>query len=106
MIWRKIEKRLEAFYKANGRYALLVDGARQVGKTYSIEEFGRTHYDSVVKIDFVKMPGAVNLFRDVEDESEVLTRISAFTDTPMIPGRTLVFFDEVQKCPEAITFIK
>ena len=50
MIWRKIEKRLEAFYKANGRYALLVDGARQVGKTYSIEEFGRTHYDSVVKI--------------------------------------------------------
>ena len=52
MIWRKIEKRLEAFYKANGRYALLVDGARQVGKTYSIEEFGRTHYDSVVKIDF------------------------------------------------------
>ena len=52
MIWRKIEKRLEAFYKANGRYALLVDGARQVGKTYSIEEFGRTYYDSVVKIDF------------------------------------------------------
>ena len=106
MIWRKIEKRLEAFYKANGRYALLVDGARQVGKTYSIEEFGRTHYDSVVKIDFVQMPGAVNLFRDGEDESEVLMRISAFTDTPMIPGRTLVFFDEVQKCPEAITFIK
>ena len=106
MIWRKIEKRLEDFHAANGRYALLVDGARQVGKTYSIEEFGWTHYDSVVKIDFVKMPDAINLFRDVSDESEVLTRISAFTDKPMIPGRTLVFFDEVQKCPEAVTFIK
>ena len=44
MIWRKIEKRLEDFYAANGRYALLIDGARQVGKTYSIEEFGRTHF--------------------------------------------------------------
>ena len=106
MIWRKIEKRLEDFYAANGRYALLIDGARQVGKTYSIEEFGRTHYDSVVKIDFVKTPDAVNLFCDVADESEVLTRISAFTDQPMIPGRTLVFFDEVQRCPEAVTFIK
>ena len=60
MIWRKIEKRLEAFYKANGRYALLVDGARQVGKTYSIEEFGRTHYDSVVKIDFVPIYNQVS----------------------------------------------
>ena len=106
MIWRKIEKRLEDFYAANGRYALLIDGARQVGKTYSIEEFGRTHYDSVVKIDFVKTPDAVNLFCDVADESEVLTRISAFTDQPMISGRTLVFFDEVQRCPEAVTFIK
>ena len=106
MIRRKIEKRLEEFYEAKGRYALLVDGARQVGKTCSIEEFGRTHYDSVVKIDFVKTPDAVNLFRDVADESEVLTRISAFADKPMIPGRTLVFFDEVQKCSEVVTFIK
>lgn len=106
MIWRKIEKRLEEFFEAKGRYALLVDGARQVGKTCSIEEFGRTHYDSVIKINFVKTPDAVNLFRDVADESEVLTRISAFADKPMIPGRTLVFFDEVQKCSEVVTYIK
>ncbi len=60
----------------------------------------------MIKIDFVKMPGAVDLFRDVADESEILTRISAFSDTPMIAGKTLIFFDEVQECPEAVTFIK
>jgi len=106
MIWRKISEKLEDFYGANGRYALLVDGARQVGKTYSIEQFANAHYESVIKIDFIKMPGAVDLFRDVADESEVLTRISAFSDKPMIEGRTLIFFDEVQECPEAVTFIK
>ena len=40
------------------------------------------------------------------DEAEVLTRISAFADKPMIPGRTLVFFDKVQKCSEVVTYIK
>lgn len=106
MIYRKITSRLETFYRANGTYALLIDGARQVGKTFIVEEFGRTHYDSVIKIDFVKMKGAVDLFRDVEDESEIISRISAFSRKPMIPGRTLIFFDEIQKCPEAVTYIK
>ena len=106
MISRKIERRLEEFFQANGRYALLVDGARQVGKTFIIEAFGRTHYESVVKIDFVKMKGAIALFQDVADESEILTRISAFVDVPLIPGKTLIFLDEIQKCPEAVTYIK
>lgn len=106
MIYRKITKKLESFYQANGSYALLIDGARQVGKTYIVEEFGRTHYDSVIKIDFVKMKGAVNLFQNIEDESEIISRISAFTRKPLIPGRTLIFLDEIQKCPEAVTYIK
>ena len=106
MIWRKIEERLEEFFRANGRYALLVDGARQVGKTFIIEAFGRTHYESVVKIDFVKMKGAIDLFQDVADETEILTRISAFVDIPLIPGKTLIFLDEIQKCPEAVTYVK
>lgn len=106
MIYRKITKKLEAFYQANGSYALLIDGARQVGKTYIVEEFGRAHYDSFIKIDFVKMKGAVNLFQNIEDEGEIISRISAFTRKPLIPGRTLIFFDEIQKCPEAVTYIK
>ena len=57
MIFRKIYSRLERFYHEGGQSALLIDGARQVGKTFIIEEFARAHYQSVVKIDFVKMGG-------------------------------------------------
>ncbi len=106
MISRKIMKRLESFYSEGGKSALLIDGARQVGKTYIIEEFGRTHYESVVKIDFVKMKEAVGLFQNVEDEKEIISRISAFTRQPLIEGKTLIFLDEIQKCPGAVTFLK
>ena len=106
MISRKITARLEEFYKEGGKSALLIDGARQVGKTYIIEEFGRTHYESVVKIDFVKMKGAIGLFQDVEDEKEIISRISAFSQKPLIEGKTLIFLDEIQKCPEAVTYLK
>ena len=106
MLNRKILKRLEKFYADGGTYALLIDGARQVGKTFIIEEFGRSHYESVVKIDFVKMKGAAELFDGVEDETEILERISAFTREKLIPGRTLIFLDEIQKCPEAVTYLK
>ena len=106
MISRKIMRRLESFYSEGGKSALLIDGARQVGKTYIIEEFGRTHYESVVKIDFVKMKGATGLFQDVEDEKEIVSRISAFTRKPLIEGKTLIFLDEIQKCPEAVTYLK
>ena len=63
MLKRKISAALERFYSAQGSYALLIDGARQVGKTFIVEEFARSHYESMVKIDFVKMEGAVELFR-------------------------------------------
>ena len=106
MISRKITSRLEEFYNEGGKSALLIDGARQVGKTYIIEEFGRTHYESVVKIDFVKMKGAIGLFQDVEDEKEIISRISAFSQKPLIDGKTLIFLDEIQKCPEAVTYLK
>ena len=106
MILRKITSRLEEFYNEGGKSALLIDGARQIGKTYIIEAFGRTHYESVVKIDFVKMKGAIGLFQDVEDEKEIISRISAFSRKPLIEGKTLIFLDEIQKCPEAVTYLK
>ena len=106
MISRKIEKCLETFFEAKGEYALLIDGARQVGKTFIVEEFGRKHYESIIKIDFVKMKGAVELFQNVEDESEIITRITTFTRKPLIERKTLIFLDEIQRCPEAVTYIK
>ena len=106
MIRRKIEDKLLSFFKSEKHGSLLIDGARQVGKTFIIEEFGRKHYDSMVKLDFVQSKQARDIFENVEDEKEILTRITAFAKQPMIPGKTLVFFDEVQKCPEAVTYVK
>lgn len=106
MIARKIEKKLKSFFSGANHSALLVDGARQVGKTFIVEEFGRRNYDSVVKLDFVKSKRARDVFENVEDEQDVITRLTAFAKQPMVPGKTLVFLDEVQKCPEAVTYVK
>ena len=67
MIKRKIEEDLERFYESGGKYALLIDGARQVGKTYIVERFAETHYEVFIKVDFVTMKGAKAIFDDVED---------------------------------------
>ena len=106
MLKRKIESVFEKFYTDSSRKALLLTGARQVGKTYSVRKFGKEHYDSFVEFNFIKNQDACSIFKNVTDERDILLRISALTDTKLIPGKTLIFFDEVQVCPEAITFIK
>ena len=106
MINRKITKRLEQFYKDDGRYALLIDGARQVGKTFVVEQFAKSHYDLFIEINFIRTKGAKAIFENVEDEHEILEKLSVFSKRELRKGRTLVFLDEVQKCPEAVTYIK
>ncbi|MBQ0033224.1 MAG: ATP-binding protein [bacterium] len=106
MIYRKILRHLEKMRQSNGKYALLIDGARQVGKTFSVREFAKANYDVFIEINFIKMKGAVEIFENVEDEKDILVKISALTKRKLERGRTLVFFDEVQKCPEAVTYIK
>lgn len=106
MLKRKIEDRIEGFARGGNSRALLVDGARQVGKTFIVEECGRRLFDVVVKLDFVKSKAARGIFEGAEDEQDVLTRLTAFAKDKLVPGRTLFFFDEIQKCPEAVTFLK
>ena len=106
MISRKIDRVFDEFYALGAREALLVDGARQVGKTSSIREFGKRHFKTVVEINFIKTKGALNLFDGVENAQQLFVKISALTDADLEPGETLIFFDEVQECPEIVTFIK
>ena len=106
MISRKIEHELANFHKAPNKSALLIDGARQVGKTSIIEAFGKSHFESFIKIDFIRTPEAKDIFKNVETESDILVRLTAFSNTPLVKGQTLIFFDEIQKCPEAVTYIK
>lgn len=104
MLKRKIARYIREFYN-NSRNALLITGARQTGKTYSIREFGKT-FKNFVEINFVDMPEAVNVFAGAKNSNDILLRLSAITRTPLVKGETLVFFDEVQKCPDIVTAIK
>lgn len=106
MLKRKINSVFEEFISDTSKKALLVSGARQVGKTYSVREFGKSHFDSFVEFNFIKNREARTIFQNVTDEKDILLRISALAEKPLYPGRTLIFFDEVQVCPEAITYMK
>lgn len=105
MIPRKIEHHLEEFYKSDNKKALLITGARQVGKTYIIRELGKK-YKSFIEINFLENPNARTLFENATDSNDLLLRLSALTTTPLIKGETLIFFDEVQECKEIVTAIK
>ena len=104
MLKRKIDSYIRNFYETS-RNALLITGARQTGKTFSIREFGKS-FKSFVEINFVENPEAVEVFKGAKDCEDILLRLSAMTTVPLIKGETLVFFDEVQKCPEMVTAIK
>ena len=105
MIRRKADKLISDFL-LNDRRALLVTGARQVGKTFSIRKVGRECFNNVVEVNFIEHPDAAGLFSNATSAKELLLRLSAFTHKPLVPGKTLVFFDEVQVCKDIITAIK
>ena len=106
MLYRKIETYMRDFFVCEKKKALLITGARQVGKTYIIEKYGQENYQSFVKINFVENIAARDIFIGASDSKELLLRISAVADSPLIPGETLIFFDEVQECKEIVTAIK
>ena len=106
MLKRKIDVVFNRFLADPRKSALLITGSRQVGKTFSIRQFGQKHFKSFVEINFIKDKEARAVFENAVDEKDVLLRLSAVVDGRLIPGETLIFLDEVQKCPEAVTYIK
>lgn len=104
MLKRKIDAYIRDFYR-NSPNVLLITGARQIGKTYSIREFGKT-FKNFIEINFIENPDAVGLFKGARNSSDLLLRLSALVTKPLIKGETLIFFDEVQACPEIVTAIK
>ena len=105
MINRKAYHFLREFF-TNEKRALLVTRARQVGKTFAVRKIGKEIFEQVVEINFIEQPDAVELFRHPKSAEEILMRISAFTSKKLVPGKTLIFFDEIQECDEMVTAIK
>lgn len=105
MIKRKIHKYLQDFY-VHDKKALLLTGARQIGKTYSVRQFGKQCFESFIELNFIDRPELVSIFEEAKNSQDILLRLSTVTKLPLIPGKTLIFFDEVQECPELVTAIK
>lgn len=105
MIKRKKENEMQN-YLLNNKRALLVTGARQVGKTFTIRKVGKACFEHFVEVNFVERPEALKLFEEAKGTQDLLLRLSAFTNRKLVPGKTLIFFDEVQECKEMVTAVK
>lgn len=105
MITRKADELIRNFI-LNDRRALLVTGARQVGKTFSVRKVGKECFENVVEVNFVEQPDAIEMFSGQKGAKDLLLRLSAFAKKTLVPGKTLIFFDEVQECKDMVTAIK
>ena len=105
MISRKADALIRE-YLLNDHRSLLVTGARQVGKTYCVRKVGRECFENFIEINFIEQPQAIEAFSDHNGAKDLLMRLSAFTKQTLVPGKTLIFFDEVQECKEMVTAIK
>lgn len=104
---RKIEKRLLAWKdKTNNRLPLIVNGARQVGKTYILRKFGAEQFRNVVYINLETNLTVASYFSDNITPERLLRYLEASTGERIIPGETLVILDEIQSCERALTSLK
>ena len=106
MLKRKIYKQIDDFYKRQKNKALMITGARQVGKSYIIEKYAKENYASYIRIDFIENPEYINIFDNITSTADILLKLSAIFGDKMIPNKTIIFFDEVQECKELITQVK
>ena len=106
MLKRKIINELLGWKELTSNKALLVKGARQVGKTTIVRQFAKANYKNFIEINFEQMPLARQAFDGNLDARSILINLSAMGFGPLEPGNTLIFFDEIQSCPNARTAIK
>ena len=106
MLYRKAYDKLLEWKNQPNKKALCIMGARQIGKTTVIRQFGEDQYECFVEINFITEPDATKIFLGNLDANTIITNLTAYTRQPMIPSKTLVLLDEIQACPDARTAIK
>ena len=103
---RELESKLLAWKNNPSRKPLIVMGARQVGKTYLLQQFGNNHYDHVAYINCDNNPRVANLFAEDYDMERIILAIGAITGVPIIAGKTLIILDEIQELENGLTALK
>ena len=107
MLKRKVMVEFNEWIQNKEKKCLVVQGARQTGKTFAIERFAETNYEEVVEINFKQMPSAQEIFSgDLTVDNMVIAMRFRFPEKKIMPGKTLIFLDEIQECQEAITSLK
>ena len=103
---RDILNDLIKWQNKSSRKPLLVTGVRQCGKTYTLLEFANKSFKNYVYVNFEGTENLSAIFDYDFDVKRVTSELSAYFKTPIIPGETLLIFDEIQECPRAITSLK
>ena len=105
-MYRKISEYLAEWKKSPNRKPLILQGARQVGKTYALLEFGRNNYDNVAYFNFETDPKLADTFAENISPAYLLPILSHIAGTTIVSEKTLIIFDEVQLCERALTSLK
>ena len=105
-IKRDITDHLIGWKDSPHRKPILLEGARQIGKTWVMETFGADHFDYYAKFDFDRQPELKSVFSTSKKPERILKELALYTDVPIEAGKTLLIFDEIQKCEEALNSLK
>ncbi|MCB1160409.1 MAG: ATP-binding protein, partial [Leptospiraceae bacterium] len=103
---RLIQYKMRVWKDSDRRKPLIIRGARQVGKTYTIKEFGKKYFQHTVVIDFEKERNIRTIFENSLEPQKIIQSLELITKKPIIPGKSLLFFDEIQACPDAIIALR
>lgn len=105
-MYRRIMEELIKWKKCKERKPLILRGARQVGKTYIIKQFGEENYDGVAYFNFDHDTQLQNMFETTKDPKSILEQLSFVYGKAILPEKTLIVFDEIQECPNALNSLK
>jgi uncharacterized protein len=106
MMERNIYKMLIEWRLSTNRKPLVLYGARQVGKTYILKEFGRNEYDNLIYVNCYKNETIKTLFDKDKDVHRIVLGLSAYSNQTIVAGKTLIFLDEIQEIPHIISTLK
>jgi len=105
-IERQIINRFQAWMEQSRRKPILLKGARQIGKTWAMEQFGAMCFEYTAKFDFDRQPELRDAFLVSKEPARIIKELTLYCDVPLIEGKTLLIFDEIQECEEALNSLK
>lgn len=105
-IKRSVQKKLSSWKTDPNRKPLVLQGARQVGKTWLLKHFGAAEFENVAYFNFEEQPDLKQFFENTKDIQRIVQNLSLVHGLPILPQKTLIIFDEIQECNEALNTLK